>query len=162
MFAMRSVCTRYAPLAAMLAAAMSMAFSFCHLMELPARIGWPPELWVGSTVVGGQYMMFGTLGAFIEIAAIVGIMAWWYVQRRQTGAARLVAGVLYLLALALWWAIVFPANREFAGWLDGDIPADWAEWRTRWEYGHAAMAVLKIIGLAALFQSILPKDAANA
>lgn len=159
---MRRFCIRHAPLLALLAAAMSMAFSFCHLMELPARIGWPRELWVDSTVVGGQYVMFGTLGAFIEIAAIVGIVAWWYVQRRQTGAARLVAGVIYLLALASWWAIVFPANREFAGWLDADVPPDWAEWRARWEYGHAAIAALKIIGLAALFQSVLPKDAAKA
>ncbi len=158
---MARFCFRHGPLLALLLAAMSMAFSFCHLMELPARIDWPQALWVGSTVIGGQYRMFGTLGAVVELSAIVGLGAWWYAQR-SAGRLRLAAAVLYLIALAIWWAVVFPANREFAAWQELGVPADWDTWRRRWEFGHAVMAVLKIIGLALVFQSVLPKRPAKA
>lgn len=158
---MARLCFRHGPLLALLLAAISMAFSFCHLMELPARIGWPQELWVGSTVIGGQYRMFGTLGAFVELSAIVGLGVWWY-PSRPAGRLRLAATMLYLAALAIWWTVVFPANGEFALWQERGVPTDWDGWRQRWEFGHAVMAVLKIIGLALVFQSVLPKQPATA
>jgi hypothetical protein len=40
------------------------------------------------------------------------------------------------------------------------IPQDWANWRNRWEYGHAVRAGLVTTALAALTWSIL-RDAAD-
>ena len=36
-------------------AALTLGLSFCHLMQLPSRMGWDQYLWVGSTVQGGLY-----------------------------------------------------------------------------------------------------------
>jgi hypothetical protein len=35
------------------------------------------------------------------------------------------------------------------------IPADWAWWRDRWEFGHAAVAGVKGVGFCALLLSVI-------
>ena len=50
----------------------------------------------------------------------------------------------------VWLSVVAPANAEFAGWLTNPIPTDFAGWRRQWEYGHAARAVIHIVGLSLL------------
>ena len=42
--------------AAVMLAALTMALAFCHLMEMPPRLGWDASLWVGSTVRGGVFL----------------------------------------------------------------------------------------------------------
>jgi hypothetical protein len=39
--------------AAILFAALTLGMGFCHLLELPSRMGWDQYIWVGSTVQGG-------------------------------------------------------------------------------------------------------------
>jgi hypothetical protein len=46
---------------ALLLAALTLGMSFCHLMQLPARMGWDQYLWVGSTVQSGLYSLFGSV-----------------------------------------------------------------------------------------------------
>lgn len=47
---------------------------------------------------------------------------------------------------ALFWAFTQPANVATEGWTR--FPADWDLLRTRWEYAHAASAVLGVAALA--------------
>ena len=56
---------------AIMLAALTLGLGFCHLMQLPARMAWDQYLWVGSTVQGGLYAMFGSVGAIIFIAAVI-------------------------------------------------------------------------------------------
>ena len=70
---------------------------------------------------------------------------------RLTGAD----AALFALALATWSSVVFPVNTEMATWPSDGVPADWSAWRARWEYGHAARAVLQIGGLASLLLSVI-------
>ena len=53
---------------AVMLAALTLAMGICHLMQLPARMGWDQYLWVGSTVQGGLYHLFGSIGAIIGLA----------------------------------------------------------------------------------------------
>jgi hypothetical protein len=58
---------------AIMLAALTLGMGFCHLMELPARMAWNQYLWVGTTVQGGLYRMFSTLGVFIELATVIAL-----------------------------------------------------------------------------------------
>ena len=40
---------------AIMLAALTLGLGFCHLMQLPSRMGWDQYLWVGSTVQGGGF-----------------------------------------------------------------------------------------------------------
>ena len=57
--------------AAIMLAALTTALAFCHLMEMPARLSWDAQLWVGSTVHGGVFRLFGTVGAALEVGTVV-------------------------------------------------------------------------------------------
>jgi len=50
---------------------------------------------------------------------------------------------------------VSPVNEEMANWTVETVPADWTAWRSQWESGHAARALLLIAGLSALVVSVI-------
>jgi hypothetical protein len=139
-------------------AALTLDMGFCHLMQLPARMGWDQYLWVGSTVQGGLYSLFGSIGAVIDVAAVIALalLAYLVRERRRPGfRLALAAAILFALALVLWWVLVYPVNVELAKWVNGPVPADWTDYRTRWEWGHAIISVLELAGFAALVASVL-------
>jgi len=58
---------------AIMLAALTLGLGFCHLMQLPARMEWDQYLWVGSTVQGGLYAMFGSIGAVMFVATVIAL-----------------------------------------------------------------------------------------
>ena len=144
--------------AAILLAALTLGMGFCHLMQLPARMGWDQYLWVGSTVQGGLYAMFGTAGAIIDIVTVITLvlLAFLIHEHARPGfRLALAAAVLYAAALLSWWALVYPVNVELAKWVNGPVPGDWADWRALWEWGQAANGLAQLAGFAALIASVL-------
>jgi hypothetical protein len=144
--------------AALMLAALTLGLGFCHLMQLPSRLGWDQYLWVGSTVQGGLYASFGSVGAVIFVATVIALALLVYFTRehgRPGFALALSAAILFAAAFALWWVLVYPANVELASWVNGPVPADWTETRARWEWGHATIALVELIGFAALIGSVL-------
>ena len=67
----------------------------------------------------------------------------------------LTAAVLFAFGLVLWWVLVYPVNIELAKWVNGPVPADWTVYRARWEWGHATIALIELLGFAALVASVL-------
>lgn len=152
---MRLKAWRYA---ALILAALTLGMGFCHLMEMPARMGWDARLWVGTTVDGGLYVMFGTLGAVIVVLNIVVLIVLAVWVWRHSPIVRWLSGLaalLFTLAFVLFWIVIAPVNAEIAGWAGGNFPEDWSRWRMRWELGHAVNTVLQMIGYAALAWSVL-------
>jgi hypothetical protein len=150
---------------AIMLAALTLALSFCHLMQLPARIGWDQYLWVGSTVQGGLYNLFGSIGAVIDVATVIALALLAYFVRehgRPGFRLALAAAILFALALVLWWVLVYPVNVELAKWVNGPVPADWTDYRSRWEWGHAIISVVELAGFAALVASVLADTPAYA
>jgi hypothetical protein len=144
--------------AAIMLAALTLGMAFGHMMELPARMAWDQFLWVGATVQGGLYRMFGTLGAIITVVNLIVLIVLLYLLRyRPTLVFRFtaVAAVLYAIALIVWWVVVYPVNVELARWVDGPVPADWTFWRAQWEWGHATIALLQFFGFGALVAATL-------
>jgi Na+/H+-dicarboxylate symporter len=143
---------------AVMLAALTLGLSLCHLMQLPSRLGWDQYLWVGSTMQGGLYATFATLGAVIDVAAVIALALLAYFVRehgRPGYRLALAAAILFVLALVLWWVLVYPVNVELAKWVNGPVPADWTDYRSRWEWGHAIIALVELIGFAALTASVL-------
>jgi hypothetical protein len=106
---------------AILLAALTLGLGFCHLMQLPSRLGWDQYLWVGSTVQGGLYAAFGSIGAVIFVATVIALalLAYFVRERGRPGfKLALGAAVLFTLALVLWWVLVYPVNVELAKWVN--------------------------------------------
>lgn len=144
--------------AALMLAALTMAMSFAHAMEMPARMSWDAALWAGTTVDGALYVMFGTLGGAIVVLNLVALVVLAAKMRRHAGPARrliFLAAALYILSFLLFWIVIAPVNSEIATWAGGRIPEGWAAWRLRWETGHLVNAVLQLTGFAALCWSVL-------
>ena len=143
-------------------AALTLGLSFCHLMQLPSRLAWDQYLWVGSTVQGGLYAMFGSVGAVIFVATVIalGLLAYFVREHGRPGFALAVsAALLFALALVLWWVLVYPVNVELAKWVNGPVPADWTAYRARWEWGHAVISLVELAGFAGLIASVLADTA---
>src|SRR6188472_1375372 len=68
---------------AILLAALTLGMGFCHLMQLPARMGWDQYFWVGSTVQGGLYSLFGSIRAVIDVAAVIALALLAYFVREH-------------------------------------------------------------------------------
>ena len=142
-------------LVAILLAALTLGMGLCHLLQLPSRMGWDQYLWVGSTVQGGLYNLFG---AVIDIAAVIALALLAYFVREHARPGfrlALAAALLFALALILWWVLVYPVNVELAKWVNGPVPSDWTAYRARWEWGHAVISLLELAGFAALVLSVL-------
>jgi hypothetical protein len=160
----RPVVIKVSRFVALLLAALTLGLSFCHLMQLPSRMGWDQYLWVGLTVQGGLYAMFGSLGAVLFAATVIvlGLLTYFVREHARPGFnAALAAALLFLLALVLWWVLVYPVNVELAKWINGPVPADWTAYRARWEWGHASIACVELLGFAALVWSVLADTPRN-
>ena len=143
---------------AIMLAGLTLGLSFCHLMQLPSRMGWDQYLWVGSTVQGGLYATFGSVGAVIFVATVIALALLAYFVRehgRPGFRLALAAAILFALALVLWWVLVYPVNVELAKWVNGPVPSDWTAYRARWEWGHAIISFVELAGFAALIASVL-------
>lgn len=132
-------------------AALSAGMAFCHLLEMPARLSYSPELWTRVTVIEGTYRLFGPpVGALIEVgalaAAAVSALLWrgrgWRFYFALTGALLLAA------AQIVWWMTVFPVNQAMVGWSPENIPENFDALRRQWETSHAARAALIVTGLS--------------
>ena len=102
---------------AVMLAALTLGMGLCHLMQLPARMGWDQYLWVGSTVQGGLYSLFGSVGAVIDVLTVIALALLTYLVRehRRPGIRlALSAALLFATGLLLWWVLVYPVNVELA------------------------------------------------
>jgi hypothetical protein len=137
---------------------LTVGMAVFHLMAMPTRLEWSEAQWLAETVRSGLYHPFGALGAGIAFASVIGLAVLAVIVRRhRRWVARLstLAATMFVLALLVWWAMVFPVNVEIADWTAGAVPPDWSRTRLRWEIGHAIAAALEFTGFCALVWSVL-------
>ncbi|MER9232473.1 DUF1772 domain-containing protein [Mesorhizobium sp. M0622] len=139
-------------------AALSLGPSFAHVLEsVPRLTRWSPSLWRETTVFNAQFQFFATIGAPLDVAAIVcpGLLAWMLRGDRPAFWWALAATMLYLMALVAWVALVKPANDVLATWVPGPIPDNFETIRSRWETGHMVVTGFKAAGFIALVVALL-------
>ena len=140
-------------LASLALAALSLGPSFAHVLEAPPRLFvWSPELWREATVFNGQFEFFAVVGAPLDVSAILASVLLAFLIRHEPPAVpfALAGAGLLILALAIWFLVVAPANSILATWQPGPVPADFASVRNRWEAGHVGVASIKILAFVAL------------
>jgi membrane associated rhomboid family serine protease len=137
--------------------ALLMGATFCHVLESPAKMRYPVELYL--TLHRTLYVAFGPpkVGAFIEIGAILAAVALVFLTRKRRPAFRLtLAGAAFLVAgLVVYFVFVEPANVAMRAISLNAPPADWTQWRDQWEYGHIARFIFHLLGFSALTLSII-------
>ncbi len=135
--------------------ALSMGMAFCHTLEMPVKMGYDGSLW--TTVNQSLYRLFGTVGAFVEVGAIIlaAVLSFLVRKRRPAFQLTLTGTVFLALALLVWFVFTAPMNAEISRWTVGSLPTDWTRVRNQWEYSHATRFVLQLIGFSALLLSVL-------
>lgn len=117
--------------------ALLVGMTFCHVLELPAKMEYPASLYL--TLHRTLYAAFGPPGPgpFIEIGAILAAGVLVFLVRKHPPAFWLTLLAVSSLAtgLAVYFAFVEPANVEMKGWILAAPPSDWTNWRDRWDYG---------------------------
>jgi hypothetical protein len=142
--------------------ALSMGIAFCHLLEMPAKITYDAALWL--TLLQTLYGAFGTVGASIEVGAVLTavVLVFLVRQRRPAFGWTLLGALCVVAAHVAWWVWVAPVNATMAPLTPETLPEGWMRLRDQWEYTHAARAILQIIALGALVFSILVETSTSA
>lgn len=138
---------------------MGMAFGG-HLLQMPPRMNYDAMLWHETLEV---YELFGPpVGAIIEGGAWISAVILALLLHRRELASRwtVIGAAFFVLTQVIWWLFVFPVNNQTITWTSESIPVDWMDWRTQWEYAHAARAILQICGFGALVYSVMSEVSA--
>lgn len=133
-------------------AALGLGPGLAHLLEMPVKLGYAPELY--ATVTSTLYAFFGSAGALFQLGALASALALAYASRKHPGFRLAMAGAsLLACSLILWGILVAPVNAQWAQAIhDGSqsLPALYAQLRPRWEYGHVAAFVAWLAGYGLL------------
>ena len=109
-----------------------------HLFSLPNKIGMTQEHYF---IAQRAYDNWALMSLILFPAMLLNIALAILLRGEQPAFYLAVAGCLCMAAtLAVFFAFTYPANVATQNWTVA--PADWAQLRTRWEYSHAANAVL--------------------
>jgi hypothetical protein len=147
----------------LLLAALGLAPGAAHVLELPIKMQYPPDLY--ASVTSTLYALFGSVGAVIQVAAVLFAFLNAYLVRGTATFRMALSGALGLgLSLVLWGALVAPVNSAWADALNTtpqSVASIYAQLRPRWEYGHVAAFVAWLAGYCLLQLSVL-RDARRA
>ena len=137
--------------AALLLAAVALGPSLAHLLALPNKIHLPAEEYLVVQQIYRGWALLGILLLAVLVATFVlTVMAR---DRPKAFAASLIAFLCFVAMLIVFFAFTYPANVQTQNWTV--LPAHWESLRARWEYSHAANAVLNLIAVIALIWSVL-------
>jgi hypothetical protein len=150
---------------AMVLCALLLGTTFGHVLEMPAKLRFDPQLWM--TLQHNLYAAFASVGALTEMGAIAAVLVLAVLVRERTRSLwlTLIAAACLLVAFGVVWLVFTSvANAETARWTATTIPTDWSRWRTRWEFSHALRFALHLAGFCALTLSVLidPRPARSA
>jgi hypothetical protein len=140
---------RRAGIVAVVLAALTMGLAFAHTLELPQKLDYDAATW--TRVQHSLYRYFAVIGGPLEVATIVaGVVFAVRARGLRGGRLAAVGTACFVVALALWFAVVNTANAEIGRWAVDAVPSDWRRWRAQWELGHAAHFVVTLAGFLAL------------
>ena len=131
--------------------ALALAPALAHLLELPNKIGLPRDQYL---VVQQIYRGWWMLG-IVVFGALLSTLALTIAVRERPGelGPALTAFLCIVATQAIFWTFTFPANQQTANWTL--LPDNWQELRMRWEYSHAASAMLNLAALIAVIIAVL-------
>ena len=151
--------TRWANL---LLALLAVPAPLAHLLELPNNLALDGPLWLA--VQQHLYRGWGPwLGAPAEIGALMTALLLIHKRRTHPRTRRLtwLAAAVYTAMLATFFLFNAPVNTAVNGWTAATLPANWEDYRLKWEAGHAIAALLSLIGLYASLRCVWLEQSAE-
>jgi hypothetical protein len=138
----------------LLFAALALAPTLAHLLELPNKIGLSRDDYL---TVQQIYRGWALLGFVVAGALVSTLVLTIMVRNRPKAFAFAVVAFLCIVGTQIaFWMFTFPANQQTSNWTV--MPESWMGLRSQWEYSHAASAVLNLVALIALICSVLARD----
>jgi hypothetical protein len=148
--------------------ALPTALSVAHALELPGKMRLDEDTYravqhiyyPGFTIGGAAEPLSIIATGLLLLLTPAGTAAFWLV---------LIAFLAMIATVAIYWLAIHPVNKH---WMEGQPVSasgatffgvgaqreggqpEWTELRDRWEYSHAARAVVTTIGLVALVVSL--------
>jgi hypothetical protein len=143
---------------ALVLAALALTMTSAHLLELPQKMQYSPDLYAAVNTT--LYRYFAIVGGTYQITSIgaAGVLAYLVRRHGLTFRWTLLAAVLLGLAFLSWILLVNPVNSQIGAALERSpqsVPSLWMQLRDRWEYGHATGFVIQLVGFCALVKSLL-------
>lgn len=131
-------------------AGLAVTGPMAHVLELPNKFRLDGALWLA--VQQQLYRGWGAVFGPVEILALASSVALIFLRRGEGPSLRptALAAIAYGLMLAVFFVFNAPVNAAFSGWTVDTLPADWPDYRWKWEVGHALAALLSLVALAAL------------
>lgn len=126
-----------------------------HAIEAPGAADLSAAVWLDAQQV--LYRSAGFTFTLLELGALAATLALAVQLRRRPrpfGLAVL-ALICFVAMILVWVAGIHPLSVEIASWNPQTMPANWPEYRNRWEDLHAIRAGLVLIALGALILSTM-------
>jgi hypothetical protein len=132
---------------ALLATALALGPALAHLFEMPNKMRLAPSLYFEIQQI---YSGWAFIAMAVLILQAVGIIATAVFGREDSVIliASLVALAALIGAQAIFWVWTYPVNLATSQWTE--MPENLDELRVRWEYSHAAGAVLQLVAMGSL------------
>ena len=141
--------------------ALGLAPGAAHLMELPVKLDYAPQMY--ASVTSTLYAWFGIIGGSVQVAAVVAVGILAFANRRTPRLRGMMAAsaAALLMSLVLWGLLVFPVNSEWAeisASNSAEIAAAYDRLRSRWEFGHVAAFIAWLTGWVGLVATVTLRD----
>lgn len=142
--------------------ALGLAPGVAHLLELPVKLGYSPDMY--AAVTSTLYAWYGIAGGAVQVSAVIVVTVLAFQARHlpQSGLLAATAASL-LVSLLLWGFMVSPVNSAWAN-VSGsaDMAAAYSHLRMRWEFGHMAAFIAWLTGWFGLVAAIIRPQADSA
>ena len=127
-----------------------------HVLEMISKLSLDGPLWL--EIQQHLYRGWGEVFGPVEIAALLSTLTLLSVPWRDRTRRRayLIAAVCYAAMLAVFFIFNRPVNNAVNGWTLATLPADWSDYRLRWEIGHALAALLSVFAFVTLLCQHIP------
>jgi uncharacterized membrane protein len=129
--------------------ALSLGAPLAHLLELPNKIGLPAQDYLLVQQVYRGWALLGVLPCAALLATL--LVAVQAREARRAFAFALIAFFCLAGMLAVFFIFTYPVNAVTENWTL--LPDNWEALRRRWEYSHAASAVLTFVAFLSLLGS---------
>jgi hypothetical protein len=136
---------------ALLLTALAMIPSGAHLLELSNKI----RLTRGEYQTAQKLYRGWQFAGIIVIGALLSTLALTLRLRSEPESFTAAAVAFACIAgtQVIFWSATFPVNRRTVNWTM--LPDNWAQLRIRWEYSHAASAVLNLIAFISVSLAVV-------
>jgi hypothetical protein len=128
-----------------------------HLVELPSKLSLDGPLWLSVQ----QHLYRGWSESPVAYIALACTIVLFMTARRDAEgrSAYLVAAFCYLSMILYFFLFNDWVNQTLSSWTAATLPANWMDYRLKWETGYALAAVFSVIAFVTLLQARLRETA---